>query len=245
MMTELVLVEGVTDVQLISYYLQNVFEWKHIDANILGMRPLDKSEHIESLSKDGNQLILCGVGGNSKFASFIKNHRINELIVVNDISSLMVVTDRDTDSNAKIKRTVRSALPDVSIDIGKWTTDNITDSFGQSKNISTYLLIIPENDQGALEKVVIDSLLDMAQEKDLMQEVVQFIDSLKQSAAPELSQVNKANKATVGTFFSVRFPKNAMRSFGIHISKIDWSQSEVLRNLFRPFKYLGLEKPHN
>ena len=29
MMTELVLVEGVSDVQLISYYLQNVYGWKH------------------------------------------------------------------------------------------------------------------------------------------------------------------------------------------------------------------------
>ena len=29
MMTELMLVEGVSDVQLISYYLQNVFCWKH------------------------------------------------------------------------------------------------------------------------------------------------------------------------------------------------------------------------
>ena len=28
-MTELVLVEGVSDVQLISYYLQNVYSWKH------------------------------------------------------------------------------------------------------------------------------------------------------------------------------------------------------------------------
>lgn len=29
MMTELILVEGVSDVQLISYYLQNVYGWKH------------------------------------------------------------------------------------------------------------------------------------------------------------------------------------------------------------------------
>lgn len=29
MMTELVLVEGVSDVLLISYYLQNVYGWKH------------------------------------------------------------------------------------------------------------------------------------------------------------------------------------------------------------------------
>ena len=54
---------------------------------------------------------------------------------------------------------------------------------------------------------------------------------------------NKANKATVGTFFSVRDPKNAMRSFGIFISKIDWSKSESLKALFLPFMYLGEEKP--
>ena len=41
MMTELMLVEGVSDVQLISYYLQNVYDWKHEKENNLRMIPLD------------------------------------------------------------------------------------------------------------------------------------------------------------------------------------------------------------
>ena len=41
MMIELVLVEGVSDVQLISYYLQNVYGWKYEKRNILGIVPLD------------------------------------------------------------------------------------------------------------------------------------------------------------------------------------------------------------
>lgn len=41
MMTELILVEGVSDVQLISYYLQNVYGWKHERENILGIEPLE------------------------------------------------------------------------------------------------------------------------------------------------------------------------------------------------------------
>ena len=59
MMTELILVEGVSDVQLISYYLQNVYDWKHEKENNLRMIPLDAHDHIENLSKNGNQLILC------------------------------------------------------------------------------------------------------------------------------------------------------------------------------------------
>ncbi len=36
MMTELMLVEGMTDIQLISYYLQNVYDWKYENNNNLG-----------------------------------------------------------------------------------------------------------------------------------------------------------------------------------------------------------------
>lgn len=78
MIIELILVEGVSDVQLISYYLQNVYGWKHEKSNKPGIAPLDEHEHIESLSKNENQIILCGVGGNGKFAHFVEQHRVND-----------------------------------------------------------------------------------------------------------------------------------------------------------------------
>lgn len=243
MMTELVLVEGVSDVQLISYYLQNVHGWNHERNNILGIEPLNEHEHIESLSKDGNQLILCGVGGNGKFGYFVEQHLVNNMLIEQDISSLMVVTDRDEASDANVRRVINNSFEKIAVNAGQWKDNVIEDSFGQRKHIDTYLLIIPANEKGALERVIIDALNDIPEETDLIQEVIQFIDSLKRGLVPELNQTNKANKATVGTFFSVKNPKNAMRSFGIFISKIDWSKSESLRKLFLPFKYLGEEKP--
>ncbi len=243
MMTELVLVEGVSDVQLISYYLQNVYGWKHESENTLKMKPLDEHEHIETLSKNGKQLILCGVGGNGKFAYFVERHRVNSIIIDEDIASLMVVTDRDEASDAKVKRVINSSLEKVSTDVGQWKKNEIKDLYGLTKIVNTYLLIIPANEKGALERVIIDALNDIPSETALIQEVVQFIDSLKTELVPELNQTNKANKATVGTFFSVRYPKDAMRKFGVVVSKIDWSKSESLRQLFSPFQYLGEEKP--
>ena len=243
MMTELVLVEGVSDVQLISYYLQNVYGWKHEKDNILGIYSLDVHEHIESLSKNGNQLILCGVGGNGKFTHFVKQHHINDMIIEKDISSLVAVTDRDEATDTKIERIINSSLESIVVKAGQWNHNSITDSFGQLKNINTYLLVIPTNEKGALERVIIDALNDIPEETKLIQEVVRFIDSLKLRLVPELAQTNKANKATVGTFFSVRYPKNAMRAFGVIISKIDWSKSDSLEKLFLPFKYLGEDKP--
>ena len=70
-MIEIVLVEGVSDVRLISYYLQNIYGWKHENSNALGITANDEYEHIESLSKQENQLVLCGVGGNGKSAKCI------------------------------------------------------------------------------------------------------------------------------------------------------------------------------
>ena len=243
MMTELVLVEGVSDVQLISYYLQNVCGWKHENENALKMKPLDEHEHIETLSKNGKQLILCGVGGNGKFAYFVDRHRINGLIIDGYISSLLVVTDRDEASDAKVKRVINSSLEKVSVDVGQWKKNEIKDLYGLTKIVNTYLLIIPANEKGALERVIINALNDIPSETALIKEVVQFVDSLKRGLVPELNQTNKANKATVGTFFSVRYPKDAMRKFGVVVSKIDWSESASLRQLFLPFKYLGEEKP--
>lgn len=243
MMIELVLVEGVSDVQLISYYLQNVYGWKYERDNILGIEPLDEHEHIESLSKNGNQLILCGVGGNGKFAYFVNQHRVNDMIVEKDISSLIVVTDRDEASDAKIRNQINDSLEKIFVESGQWKDNAIQDSFGQPKNIDTYLLIIPANEKGALERAIIDALKDIPKETALIQEVIQFIDSLKGVLVPDLNQTNKANKATVGTFFSVRDPKNAMRCFGVFISKIDWSKSTSLKQLFLPFQYLGEDKP--
>lgn len=243
MMTELILVEGVSDVQLISYYLQNVYGWKHERENILGIEPLDEHEHIESLSKNGNQVVLCGVGGNGKFAHFVEQHRINYIVVEKEISSLVVVTDRDEASDAKIKNQINAALDQISVESNCWKENAIQDSFGQAKNIYTYLLIIPANEKGALERVIIDALNDIPEETALMGEVEQFIDALKAGLVPDLNQINNANKATVGTFFSVRYPKKALKSFGVFISKIDWSKSASLNQLFLPFQCLGEGKP--
>ena len=143
----------------------------------------------------------------------------------------------------RIRRVINNSLKRISVNVGQWKDNIIQDSFGQTKNIDTYLLIIPSNEKGALERVIIDALSDIPKENALIQEVIQFIDSLKGTLVPDLNQTNKANKATVGTFFSVRNPKNAMRSFGVFISKVEWSKSTSLSQLFLPFRYLGEEKP--
>jgi len=81
---------------------------------------------------------LCGVGGNGKFARFVEQHRINDMIIEKDISSVVVVTDRDEATDAKIGRLINNSLKSVSVKAGQWISNNIRDSFGQPKNVDTY-----------------------------------------------------------------------------------------------------------
>ena len=148
----------------------------------------------------------------------VEQHRTNYIVVEKEISALVVVTDRDEASDAKIKNQINAALDQISVESDRWKENAIQDSFGQAKSIYTYLLIIPANEKSALERVIIDALNDIPEETALMGEVEQFIDALKAELVPDLNQINNANKATVGTFFSVRYPKKAMRSFGVFIS---------------------------
>ncbi len=244
-MIELMLVEGVSDVQLISYYLQNIYGWKYEKNNHLGIAPMEAGERIENLSRDGNHLVVCGVGGNGRFKHFAEIHRINSMIVEREISSVMIVTDRDEDTDGKICRSLNKVLDKFSLKIGEWTANSIEDSFGQEKSVYTYLLVIPGSESGALERVIIDALHDIPKEQKLIEEAERFVNGLKDILVPELRKVNLANKAAVGTFFSVKNPQNAMRSFGNYISMIDWSKSETLNRLFRPFGNLGEDKQSN
>ena len=133
------------------------------------------------------------MGGNGKFAHFVERHRVNHMIVEKDISSLMVVTDRDATSDTRIKNQINVAFDQISVESNRWKKNAVQNSFGQIKSIDTYLLIIPPNEEGALERVIIDALNDIPEETVLVQEVEQFIDALKARLVPDLNQINNAN----------------------------------------------------
>lgn len=88
-----------------------------------------------------------------------------------------------------IKNQINAALDQISVESDCWKENAIQDSFGQAKNIYTYLLIIPANEKGALERVIIDALNDIPEETALMGEVEQFIDALKAGLLPDLNQL--------------------------------------------------------
>ena len=88
--------------------------------------------------------------------------------------------DLRMDSISKIRRTVNNSFENVTFKDGEWNSNNIKDSFEQTKTIDTYLLIVPADKKGALEDVIIDALKDIPEEKELIQEVILFINSLKE-----------------------------------------------------------------
>ena len=166
--------------------------------------------------------------------------RIEEILIQENTKSLVIGIPKSLDGTEKRQaEKVREFIEKLNKSIEGLEIFEVDERL---TTVSADRLLNETNKKGALENVIIDALKDIPEEKELVDEVIQFVDSLKARLVPELNQINKANKAAVGTFFSVRNPKDAMRSFGTFISKIDWSKSESLKNLFLPFMYLGEEK---
>lgn len=61
---------------------------------------VDKSVWVE----DECTMCLGCLHNCPKFAYFVERHRVNDIIVEKDISSLMVVTDRDEASSGRLQR---------------------------------------------------------------------------------------------------------------------------------------------
>lgn len=177
-MTELVLVEGVSDLQLISYYLQKVYGWIYKKDNFLKITTLNNYEKIENLEKNCQELILCSVGGNTKFNQFINNHNLMNIIIEENISSIMIITDRDKESIGKITKNINNLFKDICFKHNEWINNQIKDYFDQIKFIKTYLLIIPDNQKGALENVILEALNEITEEKELIETVINFVNGV-------------------------------------------------------------------
>ena len=89
MMIELVLVEGVSDVQLISYYLQNVYGWKYERDNILGTCP--------------EELVLEGCHGK------VGGWRQHCVVLCQVLCAVCAAVGKSTDSGARFPGSAPSA----------------------------------------------------------------------------------------------------------------------------------------
>ena len=238
-MIRIILCEGRSDAILLSLYLNKTCNWKYSKESKVGIKvketyPLG-DEIVNCYTKDGEELLICSVGGRDRFGYFL-NEYIYKVIYYssNDVRyRIALIIDADDRSEEDIvvdvKKQLSFGINEMCND--KWLINSINDSFGNEVTIDFLLTILPKDKEGALEDVLMDSLSEMDDGQYIIGESKKFIDIMKQNVY--LTKNRLKTKAKLGVALSVFYPDKVFDQFDKQLKLVDWSKSESLKICFK------------
>jgi hypothetical protein len=236
-MNSIILCEGSTDAILLSYYLMKVSGWEYC-KKAPGNLDIKESEFEQSINwykKDEDRLLICGVGGKDKMASFFKKKILSAIINANAFAKIAVVLDRDEKSIDSIESHVSSIFKPVitSMINNQWTTNTYVDTFNVQNSISCLLLTIPQEHQGALETLLLDSISEDPYDAAIVSKAGEFVKEMQESASRYIDSNRKKLKAHLGVTWAIQYPEKVFKLMNEQIISVPWEKSKVLHDCFR------------
>lgn len=234
------LCEGKSDAILISYLLEKMSGWTHLKKpdKKFGVVVEDKdNESAYWYSRNEDQLLICGVGGKSNFDSFFSNKiysMIYEYPEENTFQKVIVIRDKDTDTLCVTESNIQDYLKPISTRIQNdtWVKGYYKDSFNVDRTIDVLGLVIPFDSDGALENVLLDSLKEEENKKEVVERSENFVDQVKDSAKEFIVNPRMELKAKLGVTFAVLSPMKVFSFIDEIIRTVEWDRSENITRIF-------------
>lgn len=247
MSNSLVLCEGKTDAVIIGYLLMGCYGWelaKKDNSKPPNAIAVSKEESFQWFRKDGNYAAVCGVGGKSSLVKFlnekVKNYQ-NDQSSDKTFSKILVFRDHDEDEISDIEMELSANGLGLSFKSGRWTTATLHDGFRQEYALRTCLSIVPKDEEGDLEKVILDSIAEREDDKPIVEASTSFVDEAKGKAVKYLPKKRLVEKAKVGVVFALMSPEKVFSFMDEILNGIDWAKYNTAVNVFSELK--NIEDP--
>ncbi|SHH26606.1 hypothetical protein [Thermosipho atlanticus] len=162
-MNVLVVCEGNTDATLLGFYLERKrdVEFKPKSKKSFFNINLDSYQKQINLATNDVSIEIISVGGKAKIKKFLEEVKEYLINIRNEnglIDKLVVIVDRDDDTEESIRNLLG---PFRTQKVNQWEEISLNNVlFGELK-IKTLLLCVPPDKPGALERFLIDSLKKM------------------------------------------------------------------------------------
>lgn len=247
-MKSLILCEGKTDAILVSYLLCKQWGWnvlKKSSTKISGMTFETNEAEDESsywYEKDNNQVLICGVGGRSNFYNFFDN-KISRIIKLNqqeaNFSKIIFIVDKDNREIKEIEKEFCNSFKSIinHVENRKWIKNGYNDGF-QKIELTVLLNIIPIDEQGALETLLLQSISEKNDDKVIVDKSLNFVEGIKDDASKYLKNKRLVLKAKLGTVFAIMSPQKVFSFIDEIIKSVEWEKSETILKTFEHFKDL-------
>lgn len=241
-MRSIILCEGSTDAILLSYYLNKVSGWdfckkapEHLD-----IKQSEFDQTINWYKRDDDRLLICGVGGKDKMSSFFKEKIFSPMVKADAFSKIVLMLDRDDKSTESIEAHASHLFKPIVTEFknNSWIDNTYVDAFGIRKSISSLLIAIPTEHQGALETLMLEAIAEDPYDAAIVKDAGDFVDKMQKSASRYIPNNRMRLKAHLGVTWAVQYPEKVFKLIDEQIRSVSWENSEVLRNCFRQLESL-------
>ncbi len=241
-MKNIIICEGSTDYYLLQYYMREALGWKdnkQIQSNILRV-PDQKSRN---LIKNADILTIMSTGGCSRLTEGLKETLTRNYLTPPDLSEMyskiVIVTDRDDhDTENDFIQSIQGILDNFNVSYpetfcnNKWLSCEMTSQLGIVEKIDILLLIIPFEQNGAMETFLLNAISnDNPYDKRIIQSCNSFVDNID----PEnkyLTSRRYITKAKFDTYFSIRTPAEQYAERQQILKSVKWEQYTQIQTDF-------------
>lgn len=235
-MNKLILCEGKTDAILLSYYLGKTVGWNFVKKGPSGLKiqPTNDNESISWYKKEDDYLLICGVGGKDNFGKFFDERIKTPLVTSNAFEKIVIITDRDDRTASDIASSLGEDMSDFFSDIQDrtWCINLYKDAYGIEKKIQLLLLVIPKEQSGALETVMLSAISENPYDKNIVDKTAAFVQQMKMEADKYISTERLQLKAHLGVTWAIQFPEKVFSLIDEQINSVQWEKYEVLKKCF-------------
>ena len=240
-MRVLVLCEGKSDAILISYLLERTSGWKYSkgDPNFI-IKDIDEIQDGSAYwsGRGGDLMMICGVGGKENFGAFFSDKifpPIKEYGKERSFDKLVYVVDRDNDSDADIVTKIKNDLNPLEFDmtLGVWESATYTDSFNKINSIEILGLVVPQEQEGALETALLNALSQNPYNKNIVDKCKDFVDEIKPEADIYITKPRLELKAKLSCVFAIISPQKVFSFIDNLIKSVNWEEYTYIKALFK------------
>jgi len=254
-MRSLLLCEGSDDAYVIGYYLYGASEqkWKRnnktkFSENYLLSKVTSKNESIDIYEKDEDVLAIWGIGGKDNFTKPFKTiSNICQEHPGDGIDQLFIFLDRDESDISHCLKKLEADMSAVGLNVPrlKNSQENVMQfqSEEESYGMKIIPIIIPFDEHGALENVLLNGLASEDEEsKCVVEKAKNYVRCFYKSDIRKryLSNERLKTKAQFSAAIAITNPDHSTKRFDQLLTAHEWYDNESVKNHFKMINKLLL-----
>lgn len=244
-MNNLILCEGFDDIFILGYYLFKTEKWVYDPSGAFSElytlpKVKKRNQAIEVYKRGCDTLAIWCVGGKDCFDKpfdFLK--KTNARHHGKGIQQLFIMTDRDDSEIEDCVLKIQGKMNAKDMNVGELKNNQLNtfnyEQEGESYSLNIIPIIIPFDEVGALETILMEAIEETGEEEKLIvKEAKHYVDEFCQNGqlSKYLQHSRQILKAKFSSCISITNPDRSTALFDTLLMSYPWEQKEVIKRHF-------------